>query len=313
MTAAVNPPLPAYVVGAGGLGLFLQSLLQGPAQSTLLARHGPLEKLRTTPLEVSGEFEGAMRLRIAPVEEDSQVPSEATVFITTRGRDAEAALAALRPRLGERSAVVLCSDGIGLYERARALVPGRPVLRLSFWGAVERAGAHKIRVLAAHHMDLAGAPEEEALLEFWHAVLQGAGVPASFGFDPSVTEWRKALFHVVVNGVCTLVGTQNGALLTSPDLKQVAGFLVDETVNAARVAGITLTAEDQELVLAAIERTRDDWNATLLDLRAGRESELPLFNGAVAAEAHRHQRRAPVNEAILLLVRHLEKAGALKA
>ena len=75
----------------------------------------------------------------------------------------------------------------------------------------------------------------------------------------------------------------------------------------ARKAGIALTVDDPVAHAAAFgEKVRDAKPSVLLDIEAGRRSEIDFINGAVDRIARRLGSRAPVNAAIAALVHDRE-------
>lgn len=300
---------PALVVGAGALGLFLQWLLQSPANSTLVARRESWERLRGRPLRVSGAFEATQYLRCQTWESLGELDPLVTVFVATRARELAGVLHALKPRLAKHATVVLCQDGIGIFAAANEILPKCRLVRLASWLDAERWELDHVHVSGLARLDLAGDPGDAVVLAHWKAVLGRPGLLATTSADVHALEWRRSLLAIGTHALSALAEARNGALLDTPELRSIASDLIDEAAAVAEVEGVRLTGHDKAAVFQALDAARAGVSTALRDLRAGRPHELGLGSGAVAEAARRHGRRAPLNEALFQLVDHLEGAG----
>jgi 2-dehydropantoate 2-reductase len=300
---------PALVVGAGALGLLLQWLLQGPSKSTLVAKKESWERLQKNPLRVTGALEATQYLRCQTWESLGALDPLVTVFVATRPLELTSVLEALKPRLAKHATVVLCRDGIGLHEAANRVLPKTRLVRLASWLEAERWELDHVHVTGLARFELAGDPGDEPFLLHWKNVLSRPGLLAATSHDPRSLEWRRGLVAIATYALAALVEERNGALLDTPELRAIAGDLVDEAEAVAELDGVKLTSHDRAAVFQALDAGRSAVCEALRDLRAGRAPDLALANGAVVETARRHGRKAPLNSALLNLVVHLERAG----
>lgn len=291
------------VVGAGSIGLFLQSLLQERVQSVLYARPRSREALRALPLRVTGQREASLQTQVYSADDLPTLASEATLFITTKTPEIASVLTELKPRLSGGEAIVLCQNGIGVLDEARRLLPNARLFRLQCWMGTRRVALDHVHVAGVYRFDLAGG--DPHFLTSWQEILSSTGIVCTMDLDVRHSEWQKALWNIAVNGIACIANDTNGVVLKYSSLRRIAEALLDEALHVAALEGVQLTDADRQSVFASLEKTSNNINGSLQDLKAGRSPELEYMNGAVVAAAARHGIRAPVNETIVHLVEYL--------
>ncbi|HNJ40703.1 MAG TPA: 2-dehydropantoate 2-reductase [Acidobacteriota bacterium] len=303
---------PTYVIGAGSIGLFVQYLLQPIVSSVLVARPASCDRLNQSPLRLTGAVESSLQMVCQPWETLTRQTLPTTLVIATKAHEVPEVLQMARVLFPPGSTLILCQNGIGIFESARHQLPDWTILRLHCWMGIQRRAPDHIHVAGIYKFDLAGAPEAEAHLTNWHTILRQTPVPITIGRDPHSAEWQKALWNITVNGLCSIVNAPNGAILDFPELRTVAESIIFEAVAVAQAAGIALTQADVTTVFDSLEKTRTNINATLQDLRAGRHPELEFFNQAVVQTAALTGCPAPLNTLVVQLVNYLEKTRQRK-
>ena len=299
-----------YVIGTGGIGLFLQHVLQDAVGSILLAREGTRAVLAREPLRVTGTLEGERSLHVEAWEALGDLAADDTVFVATGSHDALTVLERLSSRIADGTRVVMCQNAIGMHARAVEALPQARHVRLHNWLGSHKRGPAHIDILGIFKVDLAGSDADA--LATWQGVFEGAGIHATAGDDPAHAEWTKALWTIALHGICTLADAPIGIVQADPAMERLARALMAEAVAAAAAEGLALRDQDVNDVIQWVAAAPQLRNATLRDLEAGRPHDLGWFNGAVVEVARRHGVPAPLNEAVLALVdaRQAERAKA---
>lgn len=300
----------SYVLGAGGIGLFLAYILNKVTPTTVIARQHTVDVLAREPLRVSGKIDGEMKLDAKTLEQVESFEEGDIVYVSTKAHELEGLLSALKAKLKPGSSVALCQNGIGIFDIGRALLPHVHILRLNCWLGATRKELNELKVAGYFKLDLSAETDTRKQLQEVQAALEATGYKVEAGTAPHLSEWRKALWNITVNGMCAIVDAKNGAILDYPELKAIADLILDETRRVAHGAGVMISQEDLDKVFQSLEQTRENINATLQDLRAGRHPELEFLNGAVVNAARKNDQNAPLNETILNLVTYLEKVKA---
>jgi 2-dehydropantoate 2-reductase len=135
-----------------------------------------------------------------------------------------------------------------------------------------------------------------------------AGLPTEAVQDARGPQWRKLIFNAATNPVGALTGLTHGRVCEDPALRRLVSGLVDEGKAVAAAQGIELDADPEELIdHAAKPEVAYDHKASMLqDVEARRQTEIDYLNGGIVRFGREHGVPAPLNEAILALVKGLE-------
>ena len=134
------------------------------------------------------------------------------------------------------------------------------------------------------------------------------GMPTKAVEDARGPQWRKLIFNAATNPVGALTGLTHGRVCEDPGLRALVSGLVDEGKAVAAAQGIELDADPEELIdHAARPDVAYDHKASMLqDVEARRQTEIDYLNGGIVRFGGEHGVPAPLNEAILALVKGLE-------
>jgi 2-dehydropantoate 2-reductase len=141
----------------------------------------------------------------------------------------------------------------------------------------------------------------------------GAAMWRSAGFEVAVFDeiarmvWEKLIMNVAFSGISCLTGFTVGRILSEPNAWGVAESCVREAVAVAEARGVVLQVGDP---IACVRRLGGKIPAarpsTLLDHLALRRSEIDVINGAIPREGAKVGISAPVNAAVVGLVKAKE-------
>jgi 2-dehydropantoate 2-reductase len=139
-----------------------------------------------------------------------------------------------------------------------------------------------------------------------------AGLATAAVADARGPQWRKVIFNAATNPVGALTGLTHGRVCEDPPLRRLVSVLVDEGKAVATAQGIELDADPEELIdHAARPDVAYDHKASMLqDVEARRETEIEFLNGGIVRFGQEHGVPTPLNEAILALVKGLERSWA---
>jgi 2-dehydropantoate 2-reductase len=137
-----------------------------------------------------------------------------------------------------------------------------------------------------------------------------AGMPTAAVADARGPQWRKVIFNAATNPVGALTGLTHGQVCDDPGLRALVSGLVDEGKAVAGAEGIELDADPEDLIdHAARPDVAHDHKASMLqDVEARRATEIDYLNGGIANFGRAAGVPTPLNEAILVLVKGLERS-----
>jgi 2-dehydropantoate 2-reductase len=150
---------------------------------------------------------------------------------------------------------------------------------------------------------------EEAIRALADACTRG-GMPTEAVADARGPQWRKVIFNAATNPVGALTGLTHGRVCEDPPLRALVTGLVDEGKAVAAAQGIELDADPEDLIdHAARPDVAYDHKASMLqDVEARRQTEIDYLNGGIARFGREHGVATPLNEAILALVKGVERS-----
>jgi 2-dehydropantoate 2-reductase len=297
------------IVGCGAVGSIfaanLAQLVDVEVWAYDLAREH-VDAINANGLRLSGagEVVGTVRATGDPAE----LPACDFGIVATKAMHTEPAIAATASAFGD-GAVCSVQNGIGNEEVLAGHVPR--VIR----GTTFPAG----RIVEPGHVqwDVKGdttigpfepspAPFDE--VERLAEACTRAGLPTEAVQDARGPQWRKVIFNAATNPVGALTGLTHGRVCEDPALRRLVSGLVDEGKAVAAAQGIELDADPEELIdHAAKPEVAYDHKASMLqDVEARRQTEIDYLNGGIVRFGREHGVPAPLNDAILALVKGLE-------
>jgi 2-dehydropantoate 2-reductase len=297
------------IVGCGAVGsLFAANLAQLEDVEVWaydLARDH-VDAINASGLRLSGAGEVVGRLR-ATADAGELPPCELGI-VATKAMHTESAIAATAHAFADGS-VASVQNGIGNEEAIAGHV--ERVIR----GTTFPAG----RLLEPGHVqwDVKGdttigpfepSPAPMGEIERLAEACTRAGLPTQAVADARGPQWRKLIFNAATNPVGALTGLTHGRVCEDNGLRALVSGLVDEGKAVAAAQEIELDADPEELIdHAARPDVAYDHKASMLqDVEARRQTEIDYLNGGIVRFGGEYGVPAPLNEAILALVKGLE-------
>lgn len=149
--------------------------------------------------------------------------------------------------------------------------------------------------------------EKEKLLEIVNA-FEECGIVTKLTNDIEGALWGKLVLNCAINPVAALLQIKNGVIPQNPHSFFLAKSALLEAVEIAERKKIKLPYVDPVKKLADVcEATRGNVNSMLQDVMNKKRTEIDTINGAVVREAKKLRMDAPVNRALTLLVKAVER------
>lgn len=239
----------------------------------------------------------------------AEPPVDAVVVCTkTYGTPWAAAVAA--KVLAPDGVAVTVQNGLGNLETlAEAVGAERVSLGVIYVGArilpdgsLFATGPGKVELGRPHD------PAARATLEDLGDLLAAGGMGVDVVDDALPSVWRKLAVNAAMNPTTALFGVTNGGLLGHPAAEPLSDELARETARVATAAGVPLSEQEAVAAWRKTAATLGENRSSMLnDLDTGKRTEVDAINGAVVREGERVRVHAPVNEAITLLMKAVEK------
>lgn len=273
--------------------------------------------IRAHGLRVEGAS-GERTARVGATTSAADVGEVDLVVIATKAMDVRDAARAARPLVGDATVVLPIQNGLGSVEAAAEVfgTDARGEERVIV-GVAGGFGASITAPGAVHHegMELLRLGERrgpatarlERIAEVWRA----AGFTVRTYDDADVLVWEKLVCNVCFSATCALLDVTIGEAMDDPHAWSVASRCAVEAYDVARASGVALPFDDPvEHVRRFGSRIPRARPSLLLDLKAGRPTEIDVINGAIPRAGRAVEVEAPVNETVTALVKALESGAA---
>lgn len=297
------------VVGCGAMGSVYATRLASAGHEVLVvdAWADHVRAINEHGLALSGP-DGDRLVRVAA---HTAVPHEQVDLVVLAVKAAHAGEAAdsVTPLLGPETQVLTIQNGLGSAELvadrvgADRLVVG---IASGFGASLRgpgRAHHNAMRALRFGAYGAARLERVEAVARAWRL----AGFDAEAVPEILPLQWEKLICNVAYSAPCALTGLTVGEVRDDEHLGAVSRAAATEAWEVARAVGVRLeVADPAELVRDFAARMPLAKPSALLDIEAGRVSEIDVINGAVPREAAKVGLAAPVNATLTALVRARE-------
>ncbi|REJ19928.1 MAG: 2-dehydropantoate 2-reductase [Paenibacillaceae bacterium] len=216
----------------------------------------------------------------------------------------ESAVRFLRTLAGvERAPVICLANGIGHMEYLASRMPEMPLLHAVTTEGALREGPAAVRLTGEGRTVIGMHPaigrKRQILLV---DTLSAAGIAAVLSNNIMDHVYGKLLVNAVVNPLTALFRVKNGELPGDPVRRRLMRALFHETLAVLKAAGMRTDGGEWDRLLDVIRRTADNRSSMLVDVEAGRPTEIDAINGGVARLARKAGIAAPLNEAVAALV-----------
>jgi 2-dehydropantoate 2-reductase len=294
------------IVGCGAMGSVYAGLLASAGHEiwAIDRWREHVDAMRERGLRLEG-ISGDRTVRVHATTDAREAGVCELVILATKAMQVAEGAGSCKPLLGDDTAVLSIQNGLGGPDAA-ASVLGRDRVMVGVvagFGASMRAPGH------AHHNgmelvrlgELEGpvTPRVEQVAEVWRS----AGFKVKCFDDIGQLVWEKLLCNCAYSGPCGVTGLTVGEVMNDPELSAVSGQCAAEVYAVAKARGIRLELDDPVAYVrdfgSKIPKARP---SVLLDLLAGRKSEIGVINGAIPRVARELALAAPVNETITALV-----------
>ncbi|MGA2480390.1 MAG: 2-dehydropantoate 2-reductase [Spirochaetia bacterium] len=303
------------MIGSGAMGSLFGGRLALAGHQVVLydVFREHVEAINRDGLSIEDAVTGSITVsRPSASTHPSAVEGSDAFIVFVKSTSTEQAARQFAPLAGKTTIVLTLQNGLGNEEIIRHHFGAeRTAAGVTSQGATF-LGPGRIRHAGKGPTHLAMADGGSGRLAGLVQALQAAGFETHLEKDVADLVWSKLVINVGINALTAFTGLPNGKLLEMEETRVLMADLVGEAVAVARRRGIHFTYEDPlATVLDVARKTGANRSSMLQDFDRKRESEIEFMNGAIVREAAALGIPAPVNAAVTLIIKAMEKARAL--
>ncbi|ASI99298.1 2-dehydropantoate 2-reductase [Thermococcus celer] len=292
-----------YVLGAGSIGSLFGALLTRAGNDvTLIGREEHVRAIEENGLHISG-IEDFTVYPKATLHAPPDPPE--LLMLSTKSYSTREALECARNSIGPETWVLSIQNGLGNEElalRFTSNVMGGVTTNgamLVEWGHVRWTGKG-ITVIGRYPTGRDPFVDEVA------EVFNSSGLETHVTENVNGWKWAKAIVNSVINGLGTVLEVRNGFLKDDPHLEGISVDIAREGCIVAQQLGVQFEVHPLELLWDTIERTRENYNSTLQDIKRGKRTEVDYIHGKIVEYAQSVGLEAPRNELLWTLIKAKE-------
>ncbi len=286
------------IVGPGAMGLFFAGHLCRAGVSVALLDHCP-DRARLLHHIVLRETGHEQDMPVTCEANPQMVENYAHVLICVKAHSTRHVVEALYPYIAPDTYTLSLQNGLGNRELL-ATLPCRHNVRIGItsYGAY-LVNSHTVQVAGNGSIQMQGTPTDPVSMQ-WRNLLEQAHLHTTLHENMDEILWTKLILNAAINPVTALYNIRNGELEPHPTAWQRASAILTESVAIANGLGIRIEAGILQHALSDIcEKTRYNCSSMLMDVRAGRPTEVHAINGAIISAAQKVGLPAPANQKIV--------------
>lgn len=306
------------VIGAGPVGSVVAAVLAAAGRSVVICELSAerREEIGRRGIALVGarretvlpEQLGALHASIDALQDD---PPD-TVFLCVKATAISLAASALSDVLVSSATVVSWQNGIETeHTVAESIAPEQVVRAVVNYGVSFDRHAQAVRVHfehAPHAVQELAAPGRERAQRVAD-LLSAAGLITERADHLEQMVWKKAILNAALNALCGLTGLNMEEATRDSYAWDLAERVLRESVAVARANEIWLGSGFYRWAVDYMHRAGTHRPSMLLDLEAGRRTEIDFINGKIVEYGRRAGVATPYNETMVSLVKAREKSS----
>ncbi|MFH1413230.1 MAG: 2-dehydropantoate 2-reductase [Candidatus Omnitrophota bacterium] len=302
------------IVGPGALGCLLAAYLSKSKEEiwVLDKNKERSKKLSQQGIKVEG-ISGNWKAGVKATDSAKEIAQADLVIISVKSYDTKSAITAVKPLVGENTAVLTVQNGIGNIEIISEIVGQDKVI-----GGVTSQGATLLDVGEIRHAGrgetVIGQTDKKisVKLRSIREIFNKVGLTTKISRDIKGLLWSKLIINVGINALTALTYLHNGRLPEFEGTRRILQAAVAEATRIAKRKRIKLIYDDPLAKVEAVcEATATNISSMLQDVLRKKRTEIGFINGVIVRQGQELGIPVPVNSLLVDLVRTIESSYSL--
>jgi 2-dehydropantoate 2-reductase len=299
-----------YMIGAGAMGGVYGGLLTRAGYDVTLIdpREDHIGKIRNEGITLEG-VRGTHVIRLPAQTSAAGLPPADFAIIFTDSNSTRDAARTARDILRPEGFALTLQNGIGNVEALVAeLGRERVIAGVSMNSAANPAAGRSaytnVGMTSIGELDGRDTDRVKQVA----AMLNKAEIPTEIIPDPLNWIWGKFVLNCGVNALTAITGLRSGEIYRTPEVSALQDHIIDEIMAVVERKKLTLPEKDPRRKIKDHCRIRYNKPSMMQHIEQGRRTEIDALNGALVREAKALGIAAPYNEAVVAVVKGLEKS-----
>jgi 2-dehydropantoate 2-reductase len=291
------------MMGSGGVGGFFGGRLALAGYDvSFVARGAHFEAMRRDGLMIENEAQGNLHIPKVKVTNDpATLGLMDVIIISVKLWDTEAAVRAIAPMIGPKTAVISLQNGVIKDDVLLAELPAANVMggvcyvatHIARPGVIQQTGTMQRIVVGERD----GRRSERAVA--LHEALATSGVKAELSEDVRRAIWEKFVFLAALSGTTTTICKPIGPIRSNAQSREFLADIMRETVAVGRALDVALPADFAEDRLKFADGLPPDMTSSMHhDYERGNRLEVRWLAGAVVELGRKAGIPTPANRAV---------------
>jgi 2-dehydropantoate 2-reductase len=298
------------ILGSGAVGGYYGAkLARAGHEVTFVARGAHLRAIRERGLQIRSPMLGDFSVTAAAEEDTTKVGVVDVVMFAVKAYDNPSALPLVKPMLGPSSVVLTLQNGVDSVSELATVVGEQAVVggatyvatALSEPGVIDQTGTHRRIVFG----EVCGAlPRSSERVNALHEALANADINPEPTGDGRVPIWEKFIFLVALAGFTGGARLPLGPVWGDPFIRAQLLAGCREIEQVARAEGVPVAPDIIDRISAYLDGIPGTMRSSLLmDLSAGKRTEVEALHGSVVRRAERAGVAVPIMSTLYALLK----------
>jgi 2-dehydropantoate 2-reductase len=299
------------VIGAGPVGCIVAAFLaKGGYEVTLCDVVPDLLKPALDPgiiIEGTEDVQQKITNTCTTIDELAEHDPD-VIFITVKAHALPLIASAIEGFYDEGMYIVSWQNGIDTELELAKILGKPPVMRAVVNYGCALLGPAHVR-MPFHHpphyiqeLDSKSRHEANIVAE----TLKNCGLPTDHTDQIISMVWRKTVMNASMNPVCAATGLTMSRVMNDPIVYQIVDALVKECLTVCRANEISVGWDYYPHAMEYMRNAGDHKPSMLMDIEAGRRTEIDFMNGKFVAYGQQAGIETPYNRTMWALVKGLE-------
>lgn len=289
------------VMGAGAVGCYYGGMLaRAGNEVTLIGRPQHVAAVRRDGLLMDTQSFKA-HVPIQASTDASGIKGAKLVLCCVKSTDTARAAAEMAPHLAADAVILTLQNGVDNAERLQALLQ-REVIPTVVYVATEMAGPGQVKHHGRGELVIGASASSAELVKLFAA----ADVQVEISANIMGALWAKLILNCAYNALSAITQLPYGRLVQGEGVEDVMRAVVQECLDVAQAAGVTVPGDMWEAVQKIARTMPTQLSSTAQDLARHKRSEIDHLNGYVIAKGKALGVPTPANRVLHALVKLLE-------